>query len=58
MIVLDTSVLVYAIGVAHPLRDPCRRLIDSLRTGRLEATTTVQVIQELVHVRARRRPPS
>lgn len=56
MIVLDTSVLVYAIGVAHPLRDPCRRLIDTLGTGRLDATTTVRVIQELVHVRARRRP--
>lgn len=55
MIVLDTTVLVYAKGAAHPLRDPCRRLIDAIAEGRLDATSTVEVIQELVHVRAQRR---
>lgn len=56
MIVLDTTVLVYAKGSDHPLRDPCRELLTAIATGRLEATTTVEVIQEFVHVRARRRP--
>ena len=55
MIVLDTTVLVYAKGADHPLRDPCRELIDAIAERRVEATTTVEVIQELVHVRARRR---
>jgi predicted nucleic acid-binding protein len=55
MILLDTTVLVYAKGQAHPLRDPCRDLIDAIRQSSLEATTTVEVIQEFVHVRARRR---
>jgi predicted nucleic acid-binding protein len=55
MIVLDTTVLVYAKGEAHPLRDPCRRLIEAIADRRLAATTTVEVIQEFVHVRARRR---
>lgn len=55
MIVLDTTVLVYAVGAEHPLRDPCRRLVDAIADGQLEATTTVQVIQEFAHVRARRR---
>jgi predicted nucleic acid-binding protein len=55
VIVLDTTVLVYAIGAEHPLRDPCRRLVDAIGAGHVEATTTVEVIQELVHVRARRR---
>ena len=55
MIVLDTTVLVYAKGADHPLRDPCRRLLASVADGQIEATTTVEVIQELVHVRARRR---
>ena len=55
MIVLDTTVLVYAKGTDHPLRDPCRDLIAAIADGRLEATTTVEVIQEFVHVRARRR---
>ena len=56
MIVVDTTVLVYALGVEHPLRQPCRQLVDAVRTGRVEATSTVEVIQELVHVRGRRKP--
>jgi predicted nucleic acid-binding protein len=55
MIVVDTTVLVYAKGAGHPLRDPCRRLISAIAERQVEATTTVEAIQELVHVRARRR---
>jgi predicted nucleic acid-binding protein len=55
MIVIDTTVLVYAKGDDHPLREPCRALIAAITGGHVEATTTVEVIQELAHVRARRR---
>jgi predicted nucleic acid-binding protein len=58
VILLDTTVLVYAKGQDHPLRDPCRDLIAAIAGRRIEATTTVEVIQELVHVRARRRDRS
>lgn len=55
MIVLDTTVLVYAKGGEHPLREPCRDLIAAIARGEIRATTTVEAIQEFVHVRARRR---
>jgi predicted nucleic acid-binding protein len=55
VIVLDTTVLLYAKGADHPLRDPARRLIAAVTDGDIEATTTAEVIQEFVHVRARRR---
>ena len=55
MIVLDTTVLVYAVGEEHPLREPARRLIDAIGAGRVRASTSVEAIQELAHVRARRR---
>lgn len=55
MIVLDTTVLVYSKGADHPLRDPCRHLIAPIAAGDLDATTSVEAIQEFVHVRARRR---
>lgn len=55
MIVLDTTVLVYAKGQEHPLREPCRSLIKAIAAGTVDATTTPEVIQEFVHVRARRR---
>lgn len=55
MLVLDTTVLVYAAGSDHPLRDPCRRLLRAITDGAVAASTTVEVLQELAHVRARRR---
>jgi uncharacterized protein len=58
VIVLDTTVLVYAVGDEHPLREPCRDLVEAIAEDRVEATTTVEVIQEFVHIRARRRARS
>lgn len=55
MIVLDSTVLLYAVGGDHPLRSPARRIIAAIGDGRLAATTTPEVIQEFTHVRARRR---
>lgn len=56
MILVDTSVLVYAVGADHRLQAPCRRLIQLVADGTVSATTTVEATQEFVHVRARRRP--
>ena len=55
MIVLDTTILVYALGDQHPLRSPCRDVIAAIGQGTVVATTTTEVIQEFTHVRARRR---
>jgi predicted nucleic acid-binding protein len=55
LIVLDTTILVCAKSTAHPLRDACRRLIDTIGRGGIRATTTTEVIQEFAHIRARRR---
>jgi predicted nucleic acid-binding protein len=56
VIVLDTTVLAYAVGGEHPLRDPSRHLVEAIRDGVVTATTTVDVIQEFAHGYARRRP--
>ena len=55
MIVLDTTVLAYAVGADHPLRAPCQRLVSAIADGEILATTTIEVIQKFTHVRARRR---
>src|SRR2546422_121951 len=56
VIVLDTTVLAYAVGTEHPLRDPCRRMVAAILDGSITATTTIDVIQEFAHGYARRRP--
>jgi predicted nucleic acid-binding protein len=56
VILLDTTVLTYAVGAGHELAGPCERFMELAMRGELRATTTVAVIQEFTHVRARRRP--
>jgi predicted nucleic acid-binding protein len=46
---IDTAVVVYAAGADHPLRDPCRRIIDRISDGSLDAVTSAEVIQEILH---------
>ena len=55
VVVLDTTVLVYAVGDHHEFREPCRQIVAAITSGALTATTTPEVIQEFVHVRSRRR---
>lgn len=55
MIVLDTTVLIYAHGTDHPLQEPCAGIVAAIGDGSLDATTTIEVIQEFAHVRSRRR---
>lgn len=54
MIVVDTTVLVYAVGGEHRLAEPCRRFVAAVGDGEVQASTTVGVLQEFAHVRARR----
>jgi hypothetical protein len=39
----------------HPLQEGCSRIVRAAGTGRIRATTTVEVIQEFAHVHGRRR---
>jgi predicted nucleic acid-binding protein len=55
VILLDTTILVYAVGVEHELRGPSRALVELVGEGVVRASTTVEVVQEFAHVRSRRR---
>lgn len=55
MIVLDTTVLLYAVGDPHPQREPCLRVLEAIAEGDVRGSTTAEVIQEFAHVRGRRR---
>lgn len=55
-LLFDTSILVYAVGdPSHPLATPCRELVTRASERAAFATTTPEVLQEFMHVRARRR---
>lgn len=56
MIVVDTTILAYAVGLPHPLKEPSERFLEAVSVGAVHATTSVEVIQEFAHIRARRFP--
>ena len=54
---VDTAVIMYAAGADHPLRGPCAALLARVADGELDAVTSADVIQEILHrFTALRRP--
>jgi uncharacterized protein len=50
----DTSVFVYALGSEHPYREPCREIVRKAAAGDLQGEASADLLQELLHQRARR----
>jgi predicted nucleic acid-binding protein len=46
---VDTAVIMYAGGGPHPLRAACAQLLTAVVERRLEAVTSVEVIQEILY---------
>jgi len=46
---LDMAVFMCAGGSEHPLRDPCRRILHNAALGELSATTSTEVVHEILH---------
>ncbi len=51
---LDTNIFVYAAGKDHPHKESCLQVLRDVAEGSLPATTSVEVIQELLHLFSRR----
>lgn len=50
MRLIDTNVIVYAVGKAHPLREGAREVLDQIVEGALQANIDAEVLQEILHV--------
>ena len=51
---LDANIFIHAAGKEHPLKAPCLAVLAQVATGDLEASTSVEVLQEIAHVYRRR----
>lgn len=49
MIYVDTNVFMYAVGRAHPLRQPARDFLERSVESRSRLVTSAEVLQELLH---------
>ena len=55
MRLVDTNVVIYAAGKAHPLQDEARRVLERIAEGSLHANVDAEVLQEILHVYAARK---
>jgi hypothetical protein len=46
---IDSAIIMYAGGGEHALREPCIRIMDRITAGSLDAVTSVDVVQEILH---------
>lgn len=51
---IDANVFLYALGAEHRYREPCRELVTRLARAELAGELSVEILQEVVHVRRRR----
>lgn len=49
MILLDTNILMYAAGAAHPGKAPSARLLARIASGDVEALIDAETLQEILH---------
>jgi predicted nucleic acid-binding protein len=50
----DTSIFIYALGLEHPYRQPCRTILQRAGADELRGEASPDLLQELVHQRFRR----
>ncbi len=51
---LDTNIFLYAAGGDHPFRKPCQHILRRVAEAELDATTSSEVVQEILYVLTRR----
>jgi predicted nucleic acid-binding protein len=46
---VDANVPMYAVGAAHPLKQPCVDFLEAAARGEIVALTDAEVLQEILH---------
>ncbi|MBI2862593.1 MAG: type II toxin-antitoxin system VapC family toxin [Chloroflexi bacterium] len=50
MKLLDTNVIIYAVGKPHPLKDACARLLREVAAGNTDYNVDAELLQEILYV--------
>ncbi len=49
MILVDTNIIMYAAGAAHPHKEPSVGFLERVARGEVEATICAETLQEILH---------
>ena len=46
---LDSNIVMYVLGGAHPLKAPSLKIFEKIRTGKMPVCTNTEVLQEILY---------
>ncbi|MEW6374621.1 MAG: type II toxin-antitoxin system VapC family toxin [Thermodesulfobacteriota bacterium] len=46
---IDANLLMYSLGGPHPLRDPCKKILDKIKKEEILAVSNTEVLQEILY---------
>ncbi len=46
---IDANLIIYSIGGAHPLREPCKKFFGRIRSREVHGVTNTEVLQEILY---------
>lgn len=46
---LDSNIVMYSLGSSHPLKTPCMRILEKIRSSRIQVCTNTEVFQEILY---------
>jgi len=46
---VDANLIMYSLGGPHPLRDPCKNILEKIKAGTVLTVTNTEVLQEILY---------
>lgn len=46
---LDSNIIMYTLGGSHPLKAPCIKILEKIRSATLQVCTNTEVFQEILY---------
>jgi predicted nucleic acid-binding protein len=46
---IDANMIMYSIGGPHPLREPCKKFLEKIKTQEILCVTNTEVLQEILY---------
>jgi len=46
---IDTNLIMYSIGNPHPLREPCKKILEKIKSREILGVTNTEVLQEILY---------
>jgi len=46
---IDANLIMYSIGSPHPLREPCKKFLEKIKSREILVVTNTEVLQEILY---------